>query len=220
MNTLPVTTTRRQFLTRLTAVPVLLTPLRALALGSICLGIVVIIVAAVIIYYLVKKCINIKPKDLPPEAIGYTISHARLQLLPEECTTTRLADEPGAATGTVDVEFDPAGVATITRRPVTSTQAESITDLRRLGLDPDKASASLYTAPAPLAACPISISTPPGAPVRVVVSAPAARDVAVQRSADLTTWETVFTARIPTGYRVRFSDLDDGPHKFYRLVNL
>jgi hypothetical protein len=215
MNTLPQT--RRRFLATLAVTPFTLTPLRALALGGICLGIAVIIVGAIIVYFLVKWCKNIKPRRLPNPFVADRLSHARLHLINQQCPAGTTTSE---ATGTLDVTFDPTGRATIERRDGTHTQAESIDWLAGIGLEPEKPSASLYGQPIALTQSPISLSTPGGEPASLTVAGPVLRHVAVQRSLDLATWETVFTAQIPTTHQLRFCDLDDGAQKFYRMVTL
>ena len=218
---------RRRFLQRsAVSAPVLLLGQTAIAaaLGGILIGLVIglviVIVGIIVVIYLIKMCQNIKPRELPPEAIGYTLRHGRIQMLDDECqnaATTHAAGSPRAG-GTLEVQFALDGTPTISRLPGTFTRDESAAAARRLGLDPDANSASHYTQPIPLEESPITIQTPAGQPWRIELAGPVLRTVALQTSPDLEHWTTVFTARLPVDHRVKYYDTDSESALFYRLV--
>lgn len=218
---------RRHFLQRSAAsAPVLLLGQTALAaalaaaLVGILIGLIVIVIGITVAVWLIKQCQNIKPRELPPEVIGYILRHGRIQMLDDECqdaTTARAAGSPRAG-GTLEIQFALDGTPTISRLPGTFTRDESAAAARRLGLNPDANSASHYTQPIPLEESPITIQTAAGQPWHIEVAGPVLRTVALQTSPDFQHWTTVFTARLPVDHRVKYYDTDTESALFYRLV--
>ena len=210
--------TRRTFLGSLVAAPLAATT-RALALGGICLGIVIIIVGLLIIYFLVRCLRSIKPRTLPNPAVGYLWRDGRI-IYPEECP----AEAIGSANprGSIEVLCHPDGSTSITRQDGTLSRGEAESMVTSFGLSTAKPSASLDRKPVPPASSPIHITpAAAGQPVRVAIETPVgepSRAFDLQTSPDLVNWATVLTARIPEDHTFSYNDMEGDGARFYRQV--